>query len=271
MTAPSRRGQPPRAECSSAGTNRAHCGRSASRSASLITASSGRHSGCSVSRTVSRDPLVVSEAIWLTPRGFGSAADEGTLPYADAMRSRPVIHFGAGVDLDYPARMVADIGPRPTATLPGGLGARAAESDSGHEQHYDRTPAAHHVSWSEEKMMTARRISPPRRTSAGRMAHRQPREGDRHRRYKGSAIPPSTIPARRKPQPFSQTVATRPSEAISAAITTASRTSTDASKRSSASMLSSDAPPQDPTRIKSVAAMDAAENKKDSTGRVVAT
>src|SRR6266436_2526769 len=139
MTAPSRRGRPPRAEGSSMGTNRVHCGRSASRSASLMTASSGRHSGCSASRTVSRNPLVVSEAIRLPPRGFGSAADEGALPYAGTLRWRPVIHLGAGVDLDCPAWMVADVGPCPAATHPGGLGARAAESDSGHERSEEHT------------------------------------------------------------------------------------------------------------------------------------
>src|SRR5262245_47869721 len=225
-----------------------------------MTASSGRHSGCSASRTVSRDPLVVSEAICLPPRGFGGVADEGTLPDADAVHSRPVIHFGAGVDLDCPPWMVADIGPRATTTLPGRLGARAAESDSGHEEHDDRTRAAHHASWSEEKMIKARRIRPPRRTSAGPIARRGPRR--RNRVYKGSAIPPKTITARRRPQPFSQTIAIRPSEAISAAITAASMTRTDESKRSSASMLSADAPPQDPSRIRSAAEVDAAEIKK---------
>src|SRR5207244_6766284 len=96
-------------------------------------------------------------------------------PDTAGIRSCPVTPPGAGVDLDCPAWMVADIGPCPAATRPGGLGARAAESGSGHEQDDDRTPAAHHVSWSEEKMMTARRISPPRRTSAGPIARRGPR------------------------------------------------------------------------------------------------
>src|SRR5437879_3024705 len=145
MTAPSSSGRPPRPGCSSAGTNRGHCGRSVSRSASLMTRSSGRHSGCSEARTVSRDSLVLCEAICLPPRGFRRAADEGALPYADAVRSCPVIHLGAGMDLDCPAWMVADVGPCPAAARPGGLGARAAESDSGHEEHDDRGWAAYHV------------------------------------------------------------------------------------------------------------------------------
>src|SRR5260370_933558 len=229
-----------------------------------MTASSGRPSGCSPSSVVTSDRD--SAAAILPPHRF-RAADEGTLAYPVTMRSRPVVHLGAGVDLDCRSWMVADVGPCLAATRPGGLGARAAERGSGQEQQDDRTPALHHVSWSEEKMMTARRISPPRRTSTGPIARRGLRP--RNRVYKGSAIPPSTITARRRPQPFSHTVAIGPSETISAAIATASRTRTEASKRSSASLLSSDAPPQEPSRIKSAADVDAAEIKKVSPRRVV--
>src|SRR5882762_1568749 len=139
-----------------------------------MSTSSGRHSGCSTRRASRRDRPDPWGTICLLP-GFRHAADEGTLPNARAERARPVIDLVAGVELDRAARVIAHVSAGTAATGPRGFRARAAESDSRHEQHEDRAPAANHVIRSEEKTMTARRISPPSRISTGRSAHRGPR------------------------------------------------------------------------------------------------
>src|SRR2546427_2929072 len=187
-----------------------------------MSTSSGRHSGCSTSRAARRGRSDTWEAICLLP-DFRTAADDRTLPDSHAGRARPVIDFVAGMELDRVPRVIARVSAGTTATSPGGLGARAAESDAGDEQHEHRSPVAHHDSRSEEKMITARRISPPRRTSTGPIARRGP--GARNRIYRGSAIPPSTITASRRPQPFSHTVAILPSETSSPAIRSEEHTS----------------------------------------------
>src|SRR6267143_2243757 len=104
-----------------------------------MSTSSGRHSGCSTSRAARRGRPDTWEAICLLP-GFRNAADDGTLPNSHAVRARPVIDFVAGVELDRVARVIAHVSAGTTATSPGGLGARAAESDSGDEQHGHRSP-----------------------------------------------------------------------------------------------------------------------------------
>src|SRR5207249_11847804 len=126
-----------------------------------MSTSSGRHSGCSTSRAARRDPPDTWEATYLLP-GFRNAADDGTLPNSHAVRACPVIDFVAGMELDRVPRVIAHVGAGTTATSSGGLRARAAESDSGDEQHEHRSPKTHHDSRYEEKKITDRRISPTR-------------------------------------------------------------------------------------------------------------
>src|SRR2546425_4915130 len=207
--------------------------------------------------------------ISLSRRGCRGTADEGVLANPGAVDSGPVVHAGPRVELDCPARVIADIGSWPARTSPGGLGAGATEGGPGHDENDEGPPPAVRHSPSEEKTTTTRRVSPPRRTSAGPIHHRESLLGRRQCSNRGSPIPPSITPARRRPQPFNQTMATGPSDATSAAMARPSRTSTDASRRSSARMPSRDPPPKEPSRTRSAADVDAAEIRKVSPSSVV--
>src|SRR3989442_8270610 len=122
-----------------------------------MSTSSGRHSGCSTSRAARRGRSDTWEAICLLP-GFRNAADDRTLPDSHAGRARPVIDLVAGMELDRVPRGIAHVSAGTTATSPGGLGARAAESDSDGAQPEHPSPAAPNDSRPEEKEIIARRI-----------------------------------------------------------------------------------------------------------------
>src|SRR5437016_10628233 len=163
ITAPERSGSGPGPERSSAGTECAHAGRSISWSASSMSARSGLHSACSALKTVRRARLDASGDISLSRLGFRGTADEGVLANPGAVDAGPVVHAGPRVELDCPARVIADIGSWPSRTSPGGLGAGATECGPGHDDNDEGSPAAVRHSPPEEQTTTMREGSPPRR------------------------------------------------------------------------------------------------------------
>src|SRR3989442_3816805 len=132
-----------------------------------MTARTGLPSACWAPKTVRRARLDASGDISLSRLGSRGTADEGVLANPGAVDSGPVVHAGPRVELDCPARVIADIGSWPSRTSPGGLGAGATEGGPGHDQNDEGPPPAVRHRPSEEKTTTTRRVRPPRRPAAG--------------------------------------------------------------------------------------------------------
>src|SRR3989441_10229342 len=106
---------------------------------------------CSAQKAVRRGGLDALGDISFSRLAYRRTADEGVLANPGAVDSGPVVHAGPRVELDCPARVIADIGSWPSRTSPGGLGAGATEGGPGHDENDEGPPPAVRHSPSEEK------------------------------------------------------------------------------------------------------------------------
>src|SRR5260370_35667439 len=95
------------------------------------------------------------------------AADEGVAADRLAGPGRAGEHAGASMQLDRPARMVADIGSGAAASCPRGLGAVAGEAGPRPAGRHDPPPPTSEPHPPAERPSTIRQTRPPVRTTLG--------------------------------------------------------------------------------------------------------